>query len=86
MRRERRNDAPRDFKPLEVTSAECNGDISKMIKRFTKKTRKEEVLKPYYERILYWETKSQKERKKKQKGIYEWRRSQKNLDVEDVKE
>jgi ribosomal protein S21 len=57
-----------------------------MIKRFTKKTRKEEVLKPYYERILYWETKSQKERKKKQKGIYEWRRSQKNLDVEDVKE
>jgi ribosomal protein S21 len=82
MRRERKD----DFKPLEVTANECNGDVSRMIKRFGKKTRREEVLKPYYERLLYWETKSQKERRKKQKGIYEWRKSQKNLDVEDTKE
>lgn len=70
------------FKKVEVTEAECNGDVGKMIKRFSKKTRKEEVLKPFYDKLLYWETKSQKARRKKQKGIYEWRRLQKSLNEE----
>jgi hypothetical protein len=73
------------FKPVEVTTEECDGDYSKMIKRFVKKTRKEQILKPFYDRLLYWETKGQKERKKKQKGIYEWQKTQKkmNQDEED---
>lgn len=70
------------FKKIEVTEAECHGDVGKMIKRFSKKTRKEEVLKPFYDKLLYWETKSQKARRRKQKGIYEWRKLQKNLNEE----
>lgn len=75
----RRENDP-NFRPLEVTAKECGGDTMKMIKRFMKKTRKEQVLKPFYEKLLYWETKSQKDRKKKMKGIYEWRRTQKKLE------
>lgn len=70
------------FKPVEVTLEECSGDYSKMIKRFIKKTRKEQILKPFYDRLLYWETKGQKERRKKQKGIYEWQKVQKKNDQE----
>lgn len=73
------------FKPIQVTDNECNGDVGRMIKKFSKITRKEQVLKPFYEKLLYWETKSQKERKKKQKGIYEWHKKQKNLLKEDEK-
>jgi hypothetical protein len=71
--------APVVCRPLEVTSQECGGDVTKMIKRFVKKTRKEEILKPFYQRLLYWETKSQKRRRKRLKSTYEWKREQKNL-------
>lgn len=64
-------------KTLEVSSKECNGDVSKMIKRFCKKTRKEEILKPFYGRLMYWETKSQKRRRKKLKSIHESNRRRK---------
>lgn len=64
------------YQPLEVTAKECGFDTSKMIKRFMKKTRKEEVLKPFHTRLLYWETKSQKARRKKLKSIYEHRKQQ----------
>ena len=52
--------------PLEVTLDECNGNTAKMIKRFTKKVRKEEVLRPFYERLAYPTTKGQKARKKRE--------------------
>lgn len=68
--------------PLEVTLKECNGDTTKMIRRFIKKTRKEEVLKPFYSRLLYWETKGQKTRRKKLKSTYETKRLQ-NKNEED---
>lgn len=64
------------YKPLEVSEKECRGDVNKMIKRFCKKTRKEEVLKPYFGRLMYWETKSQKRRRKNTKSIYEWKKQQ----------
>lgn len=64
------------YKPLEVTERECQGDTTKMIKRFCKKTRKEEILKPFYRKLLYWETKSQKRRRQRLKGTYEWKKQQ----------
>lgn len=64
------------YQPLEVTAKECGYDVSKMIKKFMRKTRKEEVLKPFYLRLLYWETKSQKARRKKLKSIYEQKKQQ----------
>lgn len=66
-------------RPLEVTAQECNGDLTKMIKRFVKKTRKEEILKPFYRKLLYWETKSQKQRTKRLKNTYEWKKQQEKL-------
>lgn len=78
----RKVDLNDSFKKVEVTEAECGGDINKMIKKFGRKTRKEQILKPFYERLLYWETKSQKERRKKQKSVYEWRKQQKKMNEE----
>jgi hypothetical protein len=69
-----------ECRPLEVTLKECNFDTTKMIRRFIKKTRKEEVLKPFYSKLLYWETKGQKTRRKKLKSIYEHKRLQNNVE------
>lgn len=69
-------------RPIEVTIQECNGDVTRMIKRFTKKIRKEEILKPYYGRIMFFETKSQKRRRQKLKGVYEWRKKEEKLQEE----
>ena len=50
--------------PIQVTLSECGGDEVKMIKKFMKKVRKLELLKPYYDRLMFHETKSQKRRRK----------------------
>lgn len=63
-----------EAKVLEVSIKEVNGDTTKLIKKFCKKVRKEEILKPFYRRLMYFETKSQKRRQKKMYGIYEWRK------------
>lgn len=70
------------YKPLEVTAKDCDGDVSKMIKKFCRKVRKEEVLKPYYRRLMYWETKSQKRRRQRLKSVYETKRRQNLEDIE----
>jgi hypothetical protein len=67
-------------KVVEVTAQECNGDVSRMIKRFTKKVRKEEVLKPFYGKLMFFETKSQKRRQAKIKGTYEWHKKEQKLE------
>lgn len=58
------------LKPLQVTLEECHNDFDKMVKKFIKKVRKEEVLKPYYKRLMYHQTKSQKRREKKLSAIF----------------
>lgn len=59
------------FRPVEVRLDEVGGDQSKLLKRFTKVVRNEEVLKPYFDRLMYHQTKGQRRRAKKLKGIYE---------------
>lgn len=55
---------------VEVELSEVNGDTKALIKRFSKKCRKEDVLRPYLDR-RYHKTKSQKRREKHQKAVYE---------------
>ena len=67
---------PVQLRKFEVTLEECDGDYSKMLKKFSKKVRKHEILKPYYERLMFHMTKSQKRRKKRLNAIYEQRKNQ----------
>lgn len=68
---------------LEVTAEQCRGDIRKMIKKFSRKVRKEEVLKPFYGKLAYHQTKGQLERQKKSKGKYLFqKREKKRLEEE----
>lgn len=67
------------LQPLQVKAEEVGGDFNKMIKRFSKKVRKYETLKPYYDRLMFHQTKSQKRRAAKFKSIYE---CQKKLKLE----
>lgn len=70
-------------KQLEVTISECNGDFNKMIKKFTRKVRKEEVLKPCYDRMMFFTSRGQKKRAQKQKGIYNTRKKEQKLSEEE---
>lgn len=74
------------LKPLEVTLKECNGDNNKMIKKFLKKVRKYEILKPYYDRIMFHQTKNQVKRKKQRKSKYQTKKNQKKKEKEFEKE
>lgn len=65
-----------EAKPLQVSIEECNGDSTKMIKKFMKKVRKEEILKPFYGKLMFFSTKSQIARAKKHKATYEYRKRQ----------
>ena len=70
-------------KKIEVTLAECGGDFNKMLKKFSRKVRKEEVLKPFFGKLMYFTTKGQKRRAKKLAGIYNTKRNaEKELDDE----
>lgn len=60
-----------EAKHVEVSLQECGGDFNKMLKKFTRKVRKEEVLAPFYDRLAFYTTKSQRDRQDKFKGIYE---------------
>ena len=66
--------------PLEVKLEECDGDSTKMIKKFTKKVRKEEILRPLFGKFMYFSTKSQLKRHKRLKSIYEQSKNLKNLE------
>lgn len=66
------------LKPLQVSSEECNGDTTRLIKKFQKKVRNEETLKPYFGKLMYFTTKSQKRRAKRLKAIYEQRKNKQN--------
>lgn len=71
------------LEPFQVTLDECNGDFYRMLKKFTKKVRKHEVLKPYYGKLSYFTSKSQLRRQKKIKAIYEEKkRQEKILEIE----
>lgn len=78
-RRKNKNDAV-EAKPLQVTIEQAKGDTTRLIKKFMKKVRKEEVLKPFYGRLMYHETKSQKRRKKNAKAAFFARKRQRELD------
>lgn len=54
---------PVHSKHLEVTSAQCAGDVEKMIRKFTKKVKMEGVLQEYSERQHF--ARKQKRRKLK---------------------
>ncbi len=76
-----RNEFPKETKnssiepvilePLQVTINQTKGDYTKLVKKFIKKVRNEEVLKPYYNKIAYFISKSEKRREKKRKGRFE---------------
>lgn len=57
-------------KHLEVRIEECGGDTEKLIKRFIKKVKKEEVLKEWFQKNMCFETKSQKVRRKKRQAVF----------------
>lgn len=59
-----------EAKFIEVTADQCRGDFKKMLKRFSKKVRKEELLKPFYERLAFHQTKGQLKRKQRNKGKF----------------
>lgn len=65
-----RNVQPVILEPFQVTAAECKGDFRKMVKKFSKKCRKSEVLKCYFDK-MYYKSKSQKKREKHSKAVYE---------------
>ena len=62
--------------PLEVTLDECGGDFNKMLRKFIRKVKKEEVLKEYLIKTSYFESKSRKKRNKMRKGTYEFKKRQ----------
>jgi ribosomal protein S21 len=77
----RRDEEPAvQAKFLEVKIEETSGDTTKLIKRFMRKVRKEEVLKPYYGRLMFYKSKSQKRREKKSKAVFEQKKLQSELD------
>lgn len=59
------------LEPLQVTIGQTNGDYNKLVKRFIKKVRNEEVLKPYYNKIAYFISKSEKKREKLRKAKFQ---------------
>lgn len=69
-------------KKLEAVQAkflEVHGDGSnpeRLIKKFMKKVRKEEVLKPFYGKLMYHQTRGQKRRQKKLKAIFQARKKE----------
>lgn len=65
-----------EAKFVEVTAEQCRGDFKKMLKRFTKKVRKEELLKPFYERLAFHQTKGQLERKRRNKGKFIFKKNE----------
>lgn len=69
---------------VEVSLQECGGDFNKMLKKFTRKVRKEEVLSPFYDRLAFHTTRSQRRRLDRFKGIYETKKREmkKMLDEE----
>lgn len=70
-------------KKVEVTITECNGDFNKMLKKFSRKVKREEILKPFYGRVAFHTTKGQKRREKRNKGVYLSRRkAEKDLEKE----
>jgi truncated hemoglobin YjbI len=75
---------PVQLKPLEVKLDEANGNTTKLIKKFMKKVRKQEVLKPFYERLMYHVTKGQKRRQKKLKSEYEVKKNKKKQELKSL--
>lgn len=65
------------IEPLQVKIEETGGDYNKLIKKFMKKVRKEETLKPFFGRLMYFSTKSQKKRAKKIESIYRHKQKRK---------
>ncbi len=57
--------------PFQVSIEEVKGDKSKLIKKFIKKVRKAEILKPYYDKLMYFTPKPQRRRQKLKKAIWE---------------
>ncbi len=72
-----------EAKHVEVSLAECGGDYNKMIKKFIRKVKKEEVLAPFYDRVAFFTTKSQRRRAEKFKGIYETKKREKKKILEE---
>lgn len=69
-----------EAKPFEVTAEECNGDISKMIRKFIKKAKKQQILQPLYAKSFYL-TRTQKKRKKHSKAVFDCRRQWEKLEA-----
>lgn len=66
-------------KKIEITLSECGGDFGKMLKKFSRKVRKEEVLKPFFGKLMYFTSKGQKRRAKKLAGVYNAQRNAQKL-------
>lgn len=71
------NSEPVIISPLEVRLEEVGGDTTRLIKKFLKKVRKEEILKPFYGKLMYYSTKSQKRRAKKLESDFKWKQRNK---------
>lgn len=52
------------LEPLQVTIESTRGDYTRLVKKFIKKVRNEETLKPYYDKMAYFISKSEKKRQK----------------------
>ncbi len=85
MKRMREDNSSKTFeaKHIEVSLQECGGDFNKMLKKFSRKVRKEEVLAPFWDRLSFHTTKSQRRRKDKFKGIYETKKREMKKKLDD---
>lgn len=72
-----------EARPLEVSLTQCKGNYNKMIRKFMKKVRKEEVLKPYYERLSHPTSKGQKNRMKRARKAWLEKKRMSKMDEND---
>lgn len=57
------------LEPYQITLLECGGNFQKMFKKFSKKCREDEILKPIYDKLAY-KSPSQAKRDKHKKAIF----------------
>jgi ribosomal protein S21 len=64
---------------VEVTLEQAGGNVSRLIKRFIKKVKKERIIEDYLEKSRYVKP-SEKRRRKKQKNLQNARKAQQERD------
>lgn len=70
------------LEPYQVTSIECGGDFKKMFKKFSKKCRNDEILRPVFDKLSY-KSPSQARREKHKRAIFRIKKEELNKQLEE---